>query len=104
MPARRDSKYPKVRALVEEGTLNPAPEKVHDPKFRDSDFFDPHDIVQVKYELLRRVSVESASVGKNSDTRAGLDQLAACCPWQLEQPRMEYDNNQQGVYCRDGWR
>src|SRR5215472_11082606 len=54
--------YPKVRALVEEGTLNPAPEKVHDPKFRDSDFFDPRDIVQVKYELLRRVSVENASV------------------------------------------
>lgn len=62
MPATRDSKYPKVRALVEEGTLNPAPEKVHDPKFRDSDFFDPRDIVQVKYELLRRVSVENASV------------------------------------------
>ena len=62
MPATNDSKHPKVRALLEEGTLNPAPEKVHDAKFRDSEFFDPHDVVQVKYEMLRRVSVENASV------------------------------------------
>jgi transposase len=60
--ATSDSKHPKVRALVEEGTLNPAPEKVQDGKFRDSEFFDPHDVVQVKYEMLRRVSVENASV------------------------------------------
>lgn len=62
MPVKSDSKHPKVRALLEEGTLNPAPEKVQDLKFRDSEFFDPHDIVQVKYEMLRRVSVENASV------------------------------------------
>jgi len=62
VPATRDSKHPKVRALLEEGTLNPAPEKVHDAKFHDSEFFDPHDVVQVKYEMLRRVSVENASV------------------------------------------
>ena len=57
-----DSQHPKVRALLEEGTLNPVPEKVRDPKFQDSEFFDPRDIVQVKYEMLRRVSVENASV------------------------------------------
>ena len=62
VPARSDSKHPKVRALVEEGTLNPAPEKVQDPKFLDGEFFDPCDVVQVKYEMLRRVSVEKASV------------------------------------------
>ena len=62
MPAKSDPKHPKTRALLEEGTLNPVPEKVHDPKFRDSEFFDPHDVVQVKYEMLRRVSVENASV------------------------------------------
>jgi len=60
--AKSDSKHPKVRALLEEGSLNPAPEKVHDPKFRDSEFFDPRDIVQVKYEMLRRVTVENAPV------------------------------------------
>jgi len=62
VPAKSDNKHPKTRALLEEGTLNPAPEKVHDPKFRDSEFFDPRDIVQVKYEMLRRVSAENASV------------------------------------------
>jgi transposase len=62
VPAKSDSKHPKVRTLLEEGTLNPAPDKVHDPKFHDSEFFDPRDVVQVKYEMLRRVSVENASI------------------------------------------
>ena len=53
--------------LVEDGTLNPAPEKVRDPKFLDGGFFDPRDIVQVKYEMLRRVSVDLASVTDVSD-------------------------------------
>lgn len=42
--------------------MNPSPEKVSDPKFREGEFFDPRDVVQVKYEMLRRVSVESVSV------------------------------------------
>lgn len=67
MPAKRDSKHPKVRVLLEEGTLNPGPEKVHDPKFQSSEFFDSHDIVQVKYEMLRRVSVENASVANATE-------------------------------------
>jgi len=62
VPAKSDSKHPKVRALLEEGTLNPAPEKVRDPKFREGEFFDPRDVVQVKYEMLRRVSLENTSV------------------------------------------
>jgi transposase len=53
---------PKLETLREEGTLNPTPDEVHDPKFQENEFFDPHDIVQVKYEMLRRVSVENASV------------------------------------------
>lgn len=56
----------KVEALLEEGTLNPSPEKVHDPKFRETEFFDPRDIVQVRYEMLRRVSIENASVSAAS--------------------------------------
>ena len=62
MRAKSDRKHTKVRALLEEGTLNAAPEKVRDAKFGGSDFFDPHDTVQVKYEMLRRVSVEKTSV------------------------------------------
>ena len=62
MPAKNDRKHAKAKVLREEGTLNPAPEKVRDPKFRESEFFDPRDAVQVRYELLRRVSVEKAAV------------------------------------------
>lgn len=62
MPVRSRSKPPKLEDLREEGTLNPTPDGVHDPKFQENEFFDPHDIVQVKYEMLRRVSVENASV------------------------------------------
>jgi transposase len=62
MPAKRNNEPPKAKALREEGTLNPAPEKVRDSKFRENEFFDPRDLMQVKYEMLRRVSVENASV------------------------------------------
>lgn len=62
MPKRTDRKDPKAAALLEDGTLNPFPEKVGDPKFREGEFFDPRDIVQVKYEMLRRVSVDNTSV------------------------------------------
>lgn len=62
MPARSKSEPPKVKALLEGGTLNPTPGKVRDPKFRENEFFDPRDLVQVKYEMLRRVSVENTSV------------------------------------------
>lgn len=52
----------KSDVLREEGTLNPRPEAVRDPKFEEGEFFDPRDLVQVKYELLRSVQVEGASV------------------------------------------
>jgi transposase len=42
--------------------LNASPDRVGDPKFQEGDFFDPRDVVQVKYEMLRRVSVENASI------------------------------------------
>ena len=42
-PARPSDQEPV--ALAEDGTLNPAPRKVNDPKFREESFFDPRDIV-----------------------------------------------------------
>ena len=62
MSARSKRSDPKAEALVEEGTLNPSSDRVRDPKFQEGDFFDPRDAVQVKYEMLRRVSVENASI------------------------------------------
>jgi transposase len=61
------AKRSKASALSEDGTLNPAPLKVSDPKFREESFFDPRDIVQVRYEMLRRVSVDKLSVTEVSD-------------------------------------
>ena len=58
MKTENEGKNSKADNLREEGTLNPSPEKVLDPKFRENEFFDPRDIVQVKYEMLRRVSVD----------------------------------------------
>lgn len=44
----------KRRALREQGALHTRPERVVDPLFAESDFFDPEDLIQVKYEMLRR--------------------------------------------------
>jgi transposase len=62
IPAKIKSKTTKLKALLEEGTLNSSPGKVRDPKFQENEFFDPRDLVQVKYEMLRRVSAENSSV------------------------------------------
>lgn len=62
MPKRADRSDPKTVALLNAGTLNPCPEQVGDPKFQAEEFFDPRDLVQVRYEMLRRVSVDNLSV------------------------------------------
>jgi transposase len=55
----------KLRALRQYRTLHPHPEQVRDPLFTSgSPFFDPRDLVQVKYELLRRVRVDGYSVSQ----------------------------------------
>jgi transposase len=53
---------PKLETLREQGTLNPRPRDVIDPRFATDSFFDPRDLVQVKYEMLRRVQSEGHSV------------------------------------------
>jgi transposase len=53
---------PKREALREQGTLNPRPGEVTDPRFAKDSFFDPRDLVQVKYEMLRRVQSEGHSI------------------------------------------
>src|SRR5678810_1257293 len=41
-------------ALRQGGMLNPRPQDVRHPLFHGGDFFDPDDLVQVKYEMLRQ--------------------------------------------------
>jgi transposase len=55
-------KDPKLEALREAGSLNARPQDVTDPLFANHSFFDPRDLVQVKYEMLRRVQSEGHSV------------------------------------------
>lgn len=43
----------KLDRLRELGVLNPRPERVRAPWFETAGFFDAHDLVQVKYEMLR---------------------------------------------------
>ena len=57
--ARQDAK---ARALAEQGVLNPTHPRVTDARFRTGAFFDPRDLVQVKYEMLRRVRADGATV------------------------------------------
>ena len=59
-PRRRD---PKSQALARDGALNPHPEAVRDPLFTSNPFFDPKDLVQVRYEMVRRHDAEGASIG-----------------------------------------
>ena len=54
----------KPSLLRKQGTLHPHPEAVTAASFQDNDFFDPRDLVQVKYEMLRRVESEKASVSQ----------------------------------------
>ncbi len=48
--------------LARSRTLNAHPESVTDEAFSSSEFLDARDIVQVKYEMVRRVETEGATV------------------------------------------
>ena len=52
----------KVTSLREHGTLNCRSREVADQLFEHGGFFDARDMVQVKYEMLRRVHAEGVSV------------------------------------------
>jgi transposase len=67
-PRRPD---PKLDALRKQGVLNPHPERVRDKLFVEHDFFDPRDLVQVKYEMVRRVEADGLSI-TNAATAFGL--------------------------------
>ena len=57
---------PKIEALRQQGSLNPHPEKVADALFATADFFDARDLVQVKYEMVRRVLVEGRPISTSA--------------------------------------
>jgi transposase len=59
----------KASALRRHHALNPRPERVADPAFNGNNpFFDAADLVQVKYEMLRRVREDGQAVAQASAT------------------------------------
>ena len=60
----RNKERSKEDVLGENGTFNTRAERVSDPLFGKGDFFDARDLVQVKYEMLRRVSEDGMSVAQ----------------------------------------
>lgn len=66
MAKPKDDKSEKLRRY---GALNPHPQRVTEKRFADPaiEFFDPRDLVQVKYEMLRAVDKEGRSVKQASE-------------------------------------
>src|SRR5437764_5247299 len=60
MARRRED--PKEAALRAARALNPRPEAVTDAAFATSEFLDARDLVQVRYEMVRRVRIDGESV------------------------------------------
>jgi transposase len=52
----------KNKLLKENGIWNKNHQKVKNSLFEENDFFDPKDIIQVKYEMLRKINKENASI------------------------------------------
>lgn len=53
---------PKEEALRAARALNPRPEAVRDAGFANSEFLDARDLVQVRYEMVRRVRIDGEPV------------------------------------------
>lgn len=70
----------KRAALKQSGTLNPRPENVRDERFQANDFFDPSDLVQVKYEMLRGVQIDGLSIAQAAE-RFGFSRPAFYHAW-----------------------
>ena len=59
-PATED----KRARLQRSGALNPHPERVRDPAFQAGGFFDPLDLLQVRYEMVRLVRLGKATLAE----------------------------------------
>lgn len=70
-----ESKNEKILELKKNQCLNPKPQKTKDPLFLSRQFFDVHDLVQVKYEMLRKVLQENQSV-KAASSLFGFSRVA----------------------------
>jgi len=63
---QKHKKTGKNQTLKKQNLLYYKAEKITDHLFQTNDFFDPHDLLQVKYEMLRRVQKDGWPVTKAS--------------------------------------
>lgn len=56
----------KAQSMKTDGTLNPRPDAVEDELFAKSDFFDRRDLIQVRYEMLRRVRTDGLPISETA--------------------------------------
>ena len=83
----------KADTLRRYGALNPHPERVTDQLFSGNSFFDPRDLVQVKYEMLRRVREDDETVTASAQ-RFGLSRFS----WY--QAQQAYDRGGLPALCK----
>jgi len=60
---KRDTKR---ETLAKDGALNPHPEAIRDAVFTGNPFFDAKDLVQVRYEMVRRHRVDGVAISEAS--------------------------------------
>ena len=65
---RASKRDPKSAALAQDGVLNPNPEAVRDRMFTSNPFFDAKDLVQVRYEMVRRHQVDGIAISEAAAT------------------------------------
>jgi transposase len=63
MPIDR-AKHDKQAVLRQHAALNPRPDGVTHALFASNEFFDPDDVLQVKYEMLRLVNIDKRSISE----------------------------------------
>ena len=64
--AKAQKRDPKREALAKEGVLNRRPEAIRDTLFTGNPFFDAKDLVQVRYEMVRRHRVDGVAISETS--------------------------------------
>ena len=62
--AKAKKRDPKSAALAQDGVLNPNPGAVRDVLFTGNPFFDAKDLVQVRYEMVRRHQVDGLAISE----------------------------------------
>ena len=60
--------HSKQETLKKRRCLNPKPKQVKDELFEKYSFFDSNDLIQVKYEMIRRVNTDGWSIKKAAKT------------------------------------